>query len=109
MHAGVHGAAGDQHGRYWEYKEIPPGVSPPDRDVGAYWKWSLGWLGDEAITTAAMSGTYRIYPIDSGSTEAGKQYALRIVRDPLHTYWFEHRQNIAGQDAMWAANGLSVQ
>ena len=56
-----------------------------------------------------MSGTYRIYPIDSGSTEAGKQYALRIVRDPLHTYWFEHRQNIAGQDAMWAANDLSVQ
>jgi len=106
-------------GSYWEFKygnlfdlmgskEHIPGSPPPDRDVGAFWKFALGWLGEESIATASSSGTYRIYPIDSGSTEAGKQYAMRIVRDPLHTYWFEHRQSIVGQDAQWAANGLIV-
>ncbi len=82
------------------YAELHGGTLGIENTVG---------LGTDSIADASVSGTYRIYLIDSGSTESGKKYAMRIVRDPLHTYWFEHRQSITGPDAGWAANGLSRQ
>ena len=40
--------------------------------------------------------------------EAGKNYALRVVRDPLRTYWFSYRQSITNAEAIWSQNGLEV-
>lgn len=82
---------------------------PPDRDAGVYWKHALGWLPAENIVTPVASGTYRLHPFDQGTLEAGKNYAMRIVRDPTHTYWFDYRQAITGDDAAWSNNGLEVQ
>ncbi|CAN5804092.1 hypothetical protein BH11VER1_BH11VER1_02880 [soil metagenome] len=82
---------------------------PLDRDAGAYWKYALGWLPIENIVTPVASGTYRLHPFDQGTLELGKSYAMRIVRDPTHTYWFDYRQAITGDDALWSNNGLEVQ
>jgi len=81
---------------------------PPDRDVNAFWKYQLGWLTDDFISTPATSGMYRIHAFDQGSVEVGKSYALRVVRDSNFVYWFDYRQAIVGIDAQWAANGLEV-
>ncbi len=90
------------------YKDVRSSPLPPDRAVGAYWKYALGWLPDTNIITASTSGTYRIFPIDTGSLESGKQYGMRFVRDAYHTYWFEYRQAITGQDTRWLDSGLLV-
>lgn len=81
----------------------------PDRDAGAYWKFALGWLSAANIATVTTSGTYRIYPIDIGTINVGHFHAMRIQRDPTHTYWFEYRQNITGADSRWTDSGLLVQ
>lgn len=90
------------------FKETNVPVLPPDRDAGVYWKYALGWLPPSAIATPASSGLVRVYAFDQGTLEAGKSYALRIVRDPTHTYWFEYRTAITGPDAQWTQNGLLV-
>jgi hypothetical protein len=82
---------------------------PPDRDVNAYFKYELGWLTTNNISTPSASGTYRIYAFDQGSVEAGKNYAMRIARDASSTYWFDFRQAITNlPDAKWSQSGLEV-
>lgn len=82
---------------------------PPDRDANAYFKYELGWLTDTNISSPVTSGTYRVYAFDQGSVEPGKDYALRIPRDPSHTYWFDFRQAITNTpDSKWSQSGLEV-
>jgi hypothetical protein len=90
---------------YKDYKLTP---LPADREVGAYWKFALGWLPEANIATPSSSGTYRIHALDQGSLGAGQNHAMRISRDPTHTYWFEYRTSITGSDAQWTQNGLLV-
>ena len=81
----------------------------PDRDANVYWKHLLGWLPDENIFTPTNSGTNRLYAFDQGTVEPGKNYALRVVRDPTHTYWFSFRQGITNTaEGHWSTNGLEV-
>lgn len=90
------------------WKNTSPIPLPADRDVNPYWKWQLGWLPDANIATPAVSGTYRIHAFDQPTLEAGKDYALRIVRDPSRVYWFSYRQSITNTESIWSANGLEV-
>ncbi|MBI5799494.1 MAG: hypothetical protein HZA92_02040 [Verrucomicrobia bacterium] len=90
------------------WKNTSPIPLPADRDVSPYWKWQLGWLPDANIATPVTSGTYRIHAFDQPALEAGKNYALRIVRDPSRVYWFSYRQSITNTEAIWSANGLEV-
>ncbi len=90
------------------WKDAEAAVLPPDRDAGTYWKYALGWLTDEDITTPAGSGTYRLHAFDQGTLEAGKKYAIHIARDATHSYWLEYRTAITGVDAPRTQNGLIV-
>lgn len=82
---------------------------PPDRDANAFFKYELGWLTTNNISTPATSGTYRLYAFDTGSLEAGKDYALRIARDSSYTYWFDFRASITNlPDSKWSQSGLEV-
>jgi hypothetical protein len=89
--------------------KITGGIPPaPDRDFNAFSKFKLGWLAPEYVNSCTTSGTYRVHAFDAGSVEPGKEYAIRITKDPLRNYWFDYRQAITGQDAIWSANGLLV-
>lgn len=90
------------------WKNTSPIPLSADRDVNPYWKWQLGWLTDANIATPGVSGTYRIHAFDQPALEAGKHYALRVVRDPSRVYWFSYRQAITNTEAIWSANGLEV-
>jgi hypothetical protein len=90
------------------FKDTAPIPLPPDREINVYWKNVLGWLPDLSITNPVVSGTYRIYAFDQGVLNPGQSYALRVVRDPAHTYWFDFRQAITNTDAVWSQNGLEV-
>ncbi len=90
------------------WKNTTPVPLVPDRDLNPYWKWQIGWLPDANIATPAVSGTYRIHAFDQPTLEAGKNYALRVVRDPSRVYWFSYRQSIASAEAIWSNNGLEV-
>lgn len=82
---------------------------PPDRDVNAYFKYELGWLTADNIITPATSGMYRIHAFDQGVLHPGSNVAMRIARDPSHTYWYDFRQAItSAPDAKWSLNGLEV-
>ncbi len=91
------------------WKNTTPVPLVPDRDLNPYWKWQMGWLPEANIATPAVSGTYRIHAFDQPTLEAGKNYALRIVRDPSRVYWFSYRQSITNAaEAVWSNNGLEV-
>lgn len=90
------------------WKNTSPIPLPPDRDLNPYWKWQMGWLPDANIATPAVSGTYRIHAFDQPALEAGKNYALRVVRDPSRVYWFSYRAGITGAESLWSNNGLEV-
>lgn len=90
------------------WKNTTPVPLVPDRDVNPYWKWQMGWLPDANIATPATSGTYRIHAFDQPALEAGKNYALRVVRDPSRVYWFSYRASITNAEAIWSDNGLEV-
>lgn len=90
------------------YKDHAVDPLPADREVGAYWKFALGWLPPENIASPSSSGTYRIHALDQGTLGAGQSHAMRITRDPTHNYWFEYRTDITGADAQWTQNGLLV-
>lgn len=90
------------------YKNTSPIPIPPDRDANPYWKWLVGWMPDDAITTTNTSGTYRVHAFDQGSLSPGNKYALRVVRDGHRTYWLSYRDGIVGDDAIWSDNGLEV-
>lgn len=90
------------------WKNTSPIPLPADRDVNPYWKWQLGWLPDANIATPGVSGTYRIHAFDQPTLEAGKNYALRVVRDPSRVYWFSYRASITNTEAIWSNNGLEV-
>ncbi|MEY4489166.1 MAG: hypothetical protein RIQ79_1674 [Verrucomicrobiota bacterium] len=90
------------------YKDYTVTPLPADREVGAYWKSALGWLPPTNVAFPSTSGTYRIHALDQGSLGAGQSHAMRITRDPTHTYWFEYRTSLTGPDAQWTQNGLLV-
>jgi hypothetical protein len=90
------------------FKDTFPIPTPLDHDANVYWKNLLGWLPDSFVVNPAVSGTYRIYAFDQPALEAGKNYAMKIVRDPSHTYWYDFRQAITNTDAVWSQNGLEV-
>lgn len=90
------------------WKDAEAAVLPPDRDAGTYWKWALGWLTDEFISTASASGTCRLHAFDQGTLNAGKKYAIRIARDATHSCWLEYRTAVTGVDAPRTQSGLLV-
>ncbi len=90
------------------WKNTTPVPLVPDRDVNPFWKWQMGWLIDANIATPAVSGTYRIHAFDQPALDAGKNYALRIVRDPSRVYWFSYRAGITNPESIWSNNGLEV-
>jgi len=90
------------------WKNTTPIPLLPDRDVNPYWKWQMGWLPDANIATPAGAGTYRIHAFDQPTLEAGKNYALRVVRDPSRVYWFSYRAGITNPESIWSNNGLEV-
>lgn len=90
------------------WKNTTPIPLVPDRDLNPYWKWQMGWLTDANIATPAVSGTYRIHAFDQPALDAGKNYALRIVRDPSRVYWFSYRTGITNPESIWSNNGLEV-
>ena len=91
------------------YSETRTNPLPPDHDVNVYWKYLLGWLPETNILNPVVSGTNRLFAFDQGTLEAEKNYALRIVRDPTHTYWFSFRQGYTNTpEAVWSQNGLEV-
>lgn len=90
------------------YKTVYGATILPDQDVNACWKSLLGWLPATQIVNPATSGTYRVHAFDQGTLEAGNTYALRAVRDPNLTYWFEYRKTLTDPGNPWAGNGLHV-
>ncbi len=90
------------------WKNTTPIPLPQDRDANPYWKNLMGWLPDGSIINPMGSGTYRIFAFDQPVLEAGKNYALRIVRDSNRTYWFSYRQSITNAESIWSSNGLEV-
>lgn len=90
------------------WKNTTPVPLVPDRDVNPFWKWQMGWLPDANIATPGVSGTYRIHAFDQPTLEAGKNYALRVVRDPSRVYWFSYRAGITNAESIWSNNGLEV-
>ena len=90
------------------WKNTAPIPLPPDRDFNPYCKWQMGWLPDANIATPAVSGTHRIHAFDQPVLEAGKNYALRVVRDPSRVYWFSYRAGITNPESIWSNNGLEV-
>jgi hypothetical protein len=90
------------------WKNTSPIPLPADRDPSPFWKNLLGWLPDANVATLTTSGTYRVHAFDQPTMETGKNYALRIVRDPSRVYWLSYRQSITNTEAIWSANGLEV-
>jgi len=90
------------------YKYSLGATLPADRDVNPYWKAKLGWLPGAAVVDPATSGTYRVHAFDQGAVEAGKAYALRVVRDPVTVYWLAFRQAVGDATSPWAKNGLEI-
>lgn len=90
------------------WKNTSPVPLPMDRDPNPFWKNLMGWLPDANIASPVASGTYRVHAFDQPTLEAGKNYALRVVRDPSRVYWFSYRQSITNTEAIWSANGLEV-
>jgi hypothetical protein len=90
------------------FKNTAPIPTPLDHDANVFWKNALGWLTDDYVVNPSTSGTYRLYAFDQGTLEAGKYYAMKIVRDSSHTYWYGFRQAITNVDAIWSQNGLEV-
>jgi hypothetical protein len=90
------------------WKNTAPVPLVPDRDANPFWKHLMGWLADSHITTTATSGLYRVFAFDQPVLEAGKNYALRVARDPNRTYWFSYRQSITNAESIWSQNGLEV-
>lgn len=90
------------------WKNTTPIPLVPDRDLNPFWKWQMGWLPDANIATPVASGTYRIHAFDQPALEAGKNYALRVVRDPSRVYWFSYRASITNEESLWSNNGLEV-
>ncbi len=92
------------------WKDNTRTASPaPDRDANVYFKYELGWLTTNHIVTPGTSGTYRLHAYDQGALTEGLSYAMRIARDPSHTYWFSFRQAITNApDSTWSQHGLEV-
>ncbi len=72
------------------------GVTRTTRHHYSPWfKNRLGWLPDEAVTTVAESGVYRIHRYDSRNARLDRPLALRVFRDGVRWYWVGLRQNFA--------------
>ncbi|MBC8010474.1 MAG: hypothetical protein H7067_10305, partial [Burkholderiales bacterium] len=77
----------------------------------SHWNKSLlQWIPDLAVTTAASSGTYRIYRLDGSTADLALPRALKIVRDPTRDYWIGYRRATAsaaadnGAYVLWGYN-----
>ncbi|MBM3854793.1 MAG: hypothetical protein FJ399_16845, partial [Verrucomicrobia bacterium] len=88
------------------------GITRDARHHFSMWgKNRLGWLPDEAVTTVARSGTYRLYRFDHRAAPRNRPLALRVFRDGVRWYWIGLRQNFSsgtlradGAYVIWAYN-----
>jgi len=70
----------------------------------------LGWLPDDAITTATASGVYRLYAQDAGCLDPARRYGLRMIKDAATTYFAELRQLFDSYpDEPFVQNGLILE
>ena len=59
-------------------------------------KTILGWIPEEAITTATESGTYRVYRFDTAAADLTSPLALRVPRmNRGNDYWIGYRKLFA--------------
>lgn len=79
----------------------------PEGQFNVVAKSQLGWLPSSAVRRITSSGTYRIDAMDTGRLEAGRGYAMQIVKDAQRTYWAEVRSLFDSNP--WAAKGVVLQ
>ncbi len=59
-------------------------------------KTILGWIPEEAVTTATESGTYRVYRFDTAAADLTSPLALRVPRmNRGNDYWIGYRKLFA--------------
>lgn len=79
----------------------------PEGQFNVVAKSQLGWLPSSAVRRITSSGTYRIDAMDTGRLEAGRGYAMQIVKDVQRSYWAEARSLFDSNP--WAAKGVVLQ
>ena len=79
----------------------------PEGQFNVVAKSQLGWLPSSAVRRITSSGTYRIDAMDTGRLEAGRGYAMQIVKDAQRSYWAEVRSLFDSNP--WAAKGVVLQ
>ncbi len=70
----------------------------------AFFKNTLDWLPDSAITNLTTNGLCRLYPFDVPTRVSGRVYSLKIHKDYQRDYWAEFRQKFTGDPGL--RNGL---
>ncbi|MCX6854785.1 MAG: PKD domain-containing protein, partial [Verrucomicrobia bacterium] len=94
--------ANDEYGNKFDVM----GASNALGDFVAVHKTILGWLTPDTVHQVNASGTYRIYQVDQGRSDADKRYALATGMDSERNYWFEFRQKFPTIASL--NNGLMV-
>ncbi|BCU78329.1 hypothetical protein llg_30440 [Luteolibacter sp. LG18] len=73
-------------------------------------KEQIKWFTADNLTSVAASGTYRVAAQDSNVLDPARSYGLKIVKDPLRTYYAEVRQlSDADANQPWQANGIRLE
>jgi hypothetical protein len=94
----------DEYGH--SYDIVGSSGSFPNGHYNVAGKNQIRWLPDANIETVTTSGLYRIYAHDTGVLDPARRYGLRLLKDPLRTYWGEVRSLY--DTLPWVKNGLML-
>jgi sugar lactone lactonase YvrE len=62
-------------------------------DFNPWFKYRLGWIGDDQVQTITDPGIYRVYRFDDA--HASGTLALKVTKDATRDYWIAYRRNFA--------------
>lgn len=107
---GVNGVGYGANQEYGDDFDIMGGGSITTGQYNIAAKEQIKWFTPDNLTSVATSGTYRIAAHDSNILDPALRYGLKIVKDPLRTYYTEVRQlSDADTNQPWQANGIRLE
>ncbi|MGC4016590.1 MAG: Calx-beta domain-containing protein [Luteolibacter sp.] len=107
---GVNGIGYGANQEYGDDFDIMGGGSITTGQYNIAAKEQIKWFTADNLTSVATSGTYRVAAHDSNILDPALSYGLKIVKDPLRTYYAEVRQlSDADTNQPWQANGLRLE
>ncbi|MFD0893583.1 DUF1349 domain-containing protein [Luteolibacter ambystomatis] len=107
---GVNGIGYGSNQEYGDDFDIMGGGSITTGQYNIASKEQIKWFTADNLTSVASSGTYRIAAHDSNILDPALSYGLKIVKDPLRTYYAEVRQlSDADANQPWQSNGIRLE